>query len=204
MRGSYAPPRSRSRRVALEQLSVHSPAPCTAPPSNYGNSPESGRTCAVCHGLPLHAACTGSYTHVHNITEPSITHTRARARTHTHTQTRTHARTHTHTHIAGSVWNRRSGKLVAMSDQMDDEFLSLQIMKRGKKGFPSAQPTPRSLASRPSALLYFPAFQIQADRLPAIRLPQTKKFHASTPYTHSSSVFHTPTLRSRLLCHEWL
>ena len=102
MRGSYAPPRSRSRRVALEQLSVHSPAPCTAPPSNYGNSPESGRTCAVCHGLPLHAACTGSYTHVHNITEPSITHARARTRTRAHAHTRTH--THTHTHVRARTY----------------------------------------------------------------------------------------------------
>ncbi|KAJ1467689.1 hypothetical protein T484DRAFT_1645278, partial [Baffinella frigidus] len=32
-----------------------------------------------------------------------------------------------------SVWNRKSGKLIAMSDQLDDEFLSLQILKRGKK-----------------------------------------------------------------------
>jgi hypothetical protein len=36
--------------------------------------------------------------------------------------------------LGASVWNRKSGKLVAMSDQMDDEFLSIQIMKNGRKG----------------------------------------------------------------------
>jgi hypothetical protein len=39
-----------------------------------------------------------------------------------------------------SVWNRKSGKLVAMSDQMDDEFLSIQVMKRGRKGVSVAPP----------------------------------------------------------------
>mmetsp|Transcript_20854 Transcript_20854/g.42309 ORF Transcript_20854/g.42309 Transcript_20854/m.42309 type:complete len:215 (-) Transcript_20854:47-691(-) len=32
-----------------------------------------------------------------------------------------------------SVWNRRNGKLLAMSDQMEDEFLSVAIIKGGKK-----------------------------------------------------------------------
>lgn len=32
-----------------------------------------------------------------------------------------------------SVWNRKSGKLLAMSDQMEDEMLSMQLMKGGQK-----------------------------------------------------------------------
>lgn len=32
-----------------------------------------------------------------------------------------------------SAWNRKSGKLLAMSDQMEDELLSLQIIKGGAK-----------------------------------------------------------------------